>query len=577
VLSAAGGPQEVGRRGPAHGDMEVGGVARPWRIRHKLVFGLGVVVLIIVLLLGGTLIGLLSYMATMKTMDSKLAELQEAYKLKDLVKGLAAPYPGKDPDFVQERDWLLPRVREARAALDNYRHQLQQTVDRHRDPENGYHETEEIKALEGCFNDLDEAINHVHMNAVAGQGSSEFLQSDRDVAAATKRLVGTTDELLQVIYEDVYKRITASKGYYKTSLAIVLSTSILGVLLMGALLRFFYGWVFFPIRDLEGGALRVAQGDLEYRIDVHSGDEMEELAHAFNNMANRLCDINRDLNRQVNERSRQLVRSERLASVGFLAAGVAHEINNPLQAITLYSGALEARLAELVRRLQAPGVPEAAGVTADEQEVITKYLKTILEEAFRCKRITERLLEFSRGGERHRDLVDLTELVQSVLDVAQPLPNCKGKVIHFEATGQVTAWANPDEIKSVVLNLVVNALDSMDEGGALTIRLRARGDMAELVLSDSGCGMSADVLENIFEPFFTRSRTGKGTGLGLTISHRVITQHGGEIEAASPGPGEGSTFTVRLPRQPAEEPGADGREADEVPEEAPALAHRRAA
>ena len=193
----------------------------------------------------------------------------------------------------------------------------------------------------------------------------------------------------------------------------------------------------------------------------------------------------------------------------------------------------------------------------------------IQQEAFRCKAITQRLLEFSRGGERHREPADLIEMVQAVLEIVQHLQNCKGKHISVESgewrveSGEaetrhevtppsLVAWVNAQEIKSVVLNLVVNALDSMDEGGQLTIQLEERDGMAELVFADTGCGMTAEVLENIFEPFFTRSRTGKGTGLGLSISHRVITQHGGEIEATSRGPNQGSTFTVRLPLQPAE-------------------------
>jgi hypothetical protein len=97
------------------------------------------------------------------------------------------------------------------------------------------------------------------------------------------------------------------------------------------------------------------------------------------------------------------------------------------------------------------------------------------------------------------------------------------------------------------LNLVVNALDSMDEGGTLTIRLLPYGTTATIIFSDTGCGMPPEILETIFEPFFTRSRTGKGTGLGLFICHQIIDQHGGSIEASSPGPGQGSTFTVRLP------------------------------
>ena len=132
------------------------------------------------------------------------------------------------------------------------------------------------------------------------------------------------------------------------------------------------------------------------------------------------------------------------------------------------------------------------------------------------------------------------------------LPNSNGKTIDFHPTGTIYAWANGQEIKSVVLNLVVNALDSMDDSGSLKITLSQKGQMAEMVFTDSGCGMDEEVLENLFEPFFTRSRTGKGTGLGLSISHRIITQHGGEVEVSSAGRNKGSTFIVRLPQQAVE-------------------------
>jgi signal transduction histidine kinase len=279
---------------------------------------------------------------------------------------------------------------------------------------------------------------------------------------------------------------------------------------------------------------------------------MEDLARAFNDMLGRLCELYTDLAHQVNERSRQLVLSERLASVGFLAAGVAHEINNPLASIAFCGEALEARLEELTRYLRATGRGQ------EEFDVFSKYLKMIQEEAFRCKHITERLLEFSRTGEPRREPTDLRGLVQAVLDVTQHLPNHKGKQITFEAPpdrvgSRVLAWCNGEEIKSVILNLVVNGLESMEEGGLLTIRLMQRDGLAELRFTDTGCGMTQEVLDNIFEPFFTRSRSGKGTGLGLTISHLIISQHGGHIEATSPGPGMGSTFAVRLPVQPQEQ------------------------
>ena len=171
----------------------------------------------------------------------------------------------------------------------------------------------------------------------------------------------------------------------------------------------------------------------------------------------------------------------------------------------------------------------------------------IQQEALRCKDITQKLLDFSRTGDRRKDPADLTGLVRGVLEVAKHLPSSRSKVVAFEPTGYIVAPVNAQDLKSVILNLVVNSLDSMEDGGQLAIALGTAGGYAELVFTDTGCGMSADVLQNIFEPFYTKSRTGKGTGLGLFISHQIVDQHGGTITAASSGPGTGSTFTVRIP------------------------------
>ena len=177
-------------------------------------------------------------------------------------------------------------------------------------------------------------------------------------------------------------------------------------------------------------------------------------------------------------------------------------------------------------------------------------MKLIQEEAFRCKNITEKLLDFSRTTEHKREAVSLPKLVQSVLDVTAHLQNSKGKMIEIKEEQHANAWINAEEIKSVILNLVVNGLDSMDDGGILTIVIREKDGQAEVAIKDTGIGMNQEVLENIFEPFFTQNRTGKGTGLGLTISHKIIQQHGGEIEASSEGMGRGSVFTIRLPLHP---------------------------
>jgi two-component system NtrC family sensor kinase len=534
-------------------------VAFRWRIRHKLMLGLGLVVAVIALLLGGTLYGLARFRTTMKSIDSKHAEWIEAEHFKVAVDRLKASVENSSgtPDALAD---CRQTLQDANVALDKYEEKLVDTLRRGRDPNQGFQETGLVDALRHKLARLASAMDKTSKQAIAQPfTATQSLMEGAGMSELMKNLSTDADDLLGEINNDLTQRSKDGRETIRTSLWIVTSTSILGVVLLVCLLRSFYKWVFYPIHDLEEGAGHVARGDFERRIEVHSGDELEDLAHAFNDMTSRLREMYRDLARQVNERSRQLVRSERLAGVGFLAAGVAHEINNPLASIAFCSEALEGRLANILG--QAP----------QDTEVITKYLKMIQQEAFRCKGITQRLLEFSRGGERHREPTDLVELVQAVLDIVQHLQNCKGKRITVESgewrveSGEaargsgyeatlptLVAWVNAQEIKSVVLNLVVNALESMDEGGRLRIRLEERDGMAELVFADTGCGMNSEVLENIFEPFFTRSRTGKGTGLGLSISHRVINQHGGEIEAASRGPNQGSTFTVSLPLQPAE-------------------------
>jgi signal transduction histidine kinase len=543
-------------------------VASHWRIRHKLILGLGLVVAIMALQLAGTLKGLMSYRATITTIEGKWVELDKVYVLREAAaKLLAEPRGSSWAEAADFKDRLI----NVHKALAVYQESLEQIAEgMHEVP---YRQNDQIAAVERLLAKLDREVAHVTDHYVINDQPPPKLV-DR-LKPQIQALISACEMLNQVIADDWYGRVNRqAKRDYKFSMIVVLSTSVVGVLLMAGLLRTYYRWVFYPVRDLTAGAGRVARGDFEHKIEVHSRDEFEDLAAAFNDMTHRLHFMYSDLARQVNERSRQLVRSERLAGVGFLAAGVAHEINNPLASIAFCSEALERRLS---------GVLAISKNARDEdREVVAKYLKMIQEEAFRCKEITQRLLAFSRGGERRREPTDLAELIQGVFDVVQHLQNCKGKQLVFQPRMRLIAWVNAQEIKSVVLNLVVNALESMDEGGTLTITLGQQDGMAEMVFMDTGCGMTPEVLENVFEPFFTRSRTGKGTGLGLSISHRIINQHGGDIEAASPGLHKGSTFTVRLPLEPAEEAAArEGIAAKESPtlplREAPAAKSKRLA
>ncbi|MCG8586480.1 MAG: ATP-binding protein, partial [Pirellulales bacterium] len=252
-----------------------------------------------------------------------------------------------------------------------------------------------------------------------------------------------------------------------------------------------------------------------------------------------------DLDSQVRERTKQVVRSEQLASVGFLAAGVAHEINNPLASIAMCAESLEARMHDTLA---------ADDELPDDQHnedvaVVRNYLRMIQDEAFRCKQITEKLLDFSRMGDTERQPVDLRDVATDVIEMVGHLGKYKSrnKTARLLDGEPVIVSACAPEMKQVVLNLVTNGLDSVAEGGSVEIEVRTLGDDAEIVVTDNGCGMSEETLKHLFEPFFTNRREGQGTGLGLSITYRIVEDHLGHIRAASDGPGQGSQFRVCLP------------------------------
>ena len=274
---------------------------------------------------------------------------------------------------------------------------------------------------------------------------------------------------------------------------------------------------------------RIAGGDFGYRIHLDTRDEMAELGQALNDMTNRFQEIRDDLDHQVQLRTKEVIRSEQLASVGFLAAGVAHEINNPLASIAMCAESLESRIGK------------------DVDAVASRYIQLIQSEAFRCKGITEKLLDFSRVGEVRRQATALGALTHDVVDMLRHVGRFAQKTVTIFEGPDVLVMANPQEIKQVVLNLLVNALDSIDGDGEVELTVRRDGHEAKLVLTDNGCGMDEEVLQNLFEPFFTSRTSKKGTGLGLSIAHRIVTDHDGRIEAKSTGPGCGATFSVILP------------------------------
>jgi signal transduction histidine kinase len=184
---------------------------------------------------------------------------------------------------------------------------------------------------------------------------------------------------------------------------------------------------------------------------------------------------------------------------------------------------------------------------AAERDVVRSYLEMIQKEAFRCKQITEKLLDFSRMGDSERHHTDLRELVSGVIEMLGHLGKYQNKQVVLAPGEPIIAEVCPPELKQVVLNLITNGLDSVDAGGTVTVSAERCGNGAQIVVADNGCGMTAEVIQHLFEPFFTRRRGGQGTGLGLSIAYRIVEEHHGQIIARSEGAGKGSTFTVTLP------------------------------
>ena len=319
---------------------------------------------------------------------------------------------------------------------------------------------------------------------------------------------------------------------------------------LGVAFWYFRSSVVQPFKVLLAGSRRIANGEFEHHIILQSHDELAELANALNSMTLRFMEIRDNLHEKVQQRTREVVRSEQLASVGFLAAGVAHEINNPLASIAWSAEALEGRLHEILHVQNPTADGKAPNTNYDEAEldVLRKYLKRIQDEAFRCKGITERLLDFSRLGESQRKHeTDVNESVSDMIALVQHLGQYRNKNIEYNGEEGLTAWVSPPELKQVVLNLLTNALDSVDDGGLVTVTLEHDASTFTLTVRDNGCGMTPEVLNHLFEPFFTRRRDGRGTGLGLSITYRIVQDHAGELTASSDGPSMGSKFVLSIP------------------------------
>jgi len=337
-----------------------------------------------------------------------------------------------------------------------------------------------------------------------------------------------------------------------------------------------------PITSLMYAARRVAKGNLSTKITIVKHDEMGELSESFNSMMNALRIAeedkqkhiqemqvwNQDLEKRVEQKvvelksaQGQLLQSEKLASIGQLAAGVAHEINNPVGYISSNVSTMKKYIEDLFRVLDAyESLESIMGKNADleglngiKEEVELDYLKQDVYELIaesqegvtRVRQIVQDLKDFSHVDEAEWQWTDLHKGIDSTLNVAHNEIKYKAEVVkEYGDLPQVQCM--PSQVNQVFMNLVVNAAHAIEEKGVITIRSGQDPDTVWISVSDNGKGIPDDIRQKIFEPFFTTKPVGSGTGLGLSLSYGIIEKHGGELTVASE-VGVGTTFTIVLP------------------------------
>jgi two-component system NtrC family sensor kinase len=275
-----------------------------------------------------------------------------------------------------------------------------------------------------------------------------------------------------------------------------------------------------PISRMMEAIRQVKRGRLDVQMEVEADDELGELALAFNRMTSII--------RHNREMEATLAQQGKMASLGVLSSGVAHEINNPLGVILGYAAYLEGKMSE-----DDPGY---------------KYIHEIKRESKRCKKIVQDLLNYARTPKPTLEKLDLNALLEQIVDFAANHTDMHDvRVVREFAPDLPKVSLDGDQMRQVAINLILNAGSAMGRGGVLTVSTAREEGMAVIRFRDNGSGISAENLEKIFEPFFTTKE--KGTGLGLAITRQIVEQHHGRISIESV-PGEGTTVTVRIPFEP---------------------------
>ena len=369
-----------------------------------------------------------------------------------------------------------------------------------------------------------------------GSWSDRAFVVDDWYISAYEPIEDTSGETVGILYVGVLER--KYTAIYRDTIAVFVVLTIAGVVASIALGSTLGGRLLRPILELATLSARVSHGDLTPRVSRLASAEIGQLQRTFNQMVSSLAERE---TRRREESDAMLLHSEQQASVGRLAAGVAHEINNPLTGTLTFTHLL-------LRRTDLP---------AD----VHKDLEVIARSTERVREIVRGLLDFSRQTQLHVEPIDLNELTRNAVALIENQALLKGVRLRFEAAeGLPKLTVDRSQMQSVVLNIVLNAIDATEPGGLITVSISAsvvadarQGDGralagVQIVVADTGSGIPPENLPRLFEPFFTTKEVGEGTGMGLSVSLGIVEKHGGTIRVTSTVE-KGSTFVIWLPEE----------------------------
>lgn len=302
-----------------------------------------------------------------------------------------------------------------------------------------------------------------------------------------------------------------------------------------------------PMKEITKGINQLSEGNLDYKISVNSKDELGQMAGRFNDMAekldkayNEIKEWSETLNIKVEEKNEelkkiysQIVQIEKLASLGKLSATVAHELNNPLEGILTYS--------KLVHKIISKNNDKG------DYDKVLKFLTLIADESSRCGKIVKDLLLFSHKDVGEFKLCDLVEIIEKSLSlINHHIEINKIKLVKDFTSESFNLVCDPQKIEQAFISVLINAIESMSEGGTLTLNVTRDDRNITIRIKDQGKGIAEKELPNIFEPFYTTKENHKGTGLGLSVTYGIIQQHKGEISVEETSI-KGTTFKIILP------------------------------